>query len=356
MVRERYQRVVRRKTGGHHPAPESAIQAVGLSADRMPLTEGLEREAGMLADLIAGDVHPHLLRLLRCRQAMRRPRGRNAEDGTPVDLTADLTLPDELRASLRNRMRSTAPDDLPSPSRTVPSIQVPGGYGLLRRLPLAVPPVTIEVAWVESDSPDLFQDLARRFVVEAGGSPVYCRNPEPSPGLSLITTYLLEGERLAAEGWSTEQIDEILEEWGMVKGPHALSLSLGEARGDAWKSPDETGNSSESVHGALTESGMTVNTGKEAEERLIEEVVSALLLTVSRNWESVDDPVEESWSILDVFVLGGPSFRGGVIGAARNMGPEKIRERLLAMQQRYGDYYAPHVLNRSGPFPSVPGD
>ncbi len=367
MVRERYQRVVRRKTGGHHPAPESAIQAVGLSADRIPLAEGLEREAGMLADLIAGDVHPHLLRLLRCRQAMRRPRGKNTEGGAPVDLTADLTLPEELRASLRNRMRSTAPDDLPSPSRIVPAIKVPGGYGLLRRLPLAVPPVTIEVAWVESDSPDLFQDLARRFVVEAGGSPVYCRNPESSPGLSLITTYLLEGERLAAEGWSTEQIDEILEKWGMVKGPHALSLSLGEVWGDAWgqvvkssggawKSPDEARNSSGPDPDPLTESGMTVNTGKEAEERLIEEVVSALLLTVSRNWESVDDPVEESWSILDVFVLGGPSFRGGVIGAARNMGPERIRERLLEMQQRYGDDYAPHPLNRSGPFSSIPGD
>ena len=348
MVRDRYRRIVLRRTGGHHPAPETAILAVGLSADGISLTVGLEREAGMLADLIAGEVHPHLLRLLRCRQAMRRPRGRALEHDRPIDLTEGLSLPDELKISLRSRVKSADPEDLPSPSRIVPSTPIPGGYGLLRRLPLAVPPSTLEVAWVGStgpESPELFQDLARRFVVDTGGTPVYCRYPEPSPGLSLIATYLGEGERLTTEGWNPDKIDEILEEWGMAKGPCALSLSLGEE----WRF---TG----SDPFPLTEPGETINTRPEAEERLIEEVVAALLLTMSRNWQVVDNPVEEGWLILDVFVLGGPSFRGGIVGAARNMGLEKIRGRLTALKKRYGDHYAPDALTEFGLFSSVPAD
>jgi len=233
MVRERYLRVVRRRTGGNLPAPELAIEAVGLAADGLPLPEGLEREADMVAGLMAGEIHPHLLRLLRCRQAMRRPRGTRSGEGMPVDLTADLRLPDEMKPSLRNLFRTATPEELPSPARIVPSLTLPGGYGLLRRLPAAVPPATVEVAWIESETtdepvPDCFQDISRRLVSDTGGNPVYCRESEPSPGQSLLKIYLAEGERLATEGWDREEIDEILEEWGMALGPIAFALQLGE--------------------------------------------------------------------------------------------------------------------------------
>ncbi|MFC1499652.1 enoyl-CoA hydratase-related protein [Candidatus Zixiibacteriota bacterium] len=362
MVRERYQRVVRRRTGGHLPAPEMAIRAVGLSADGTSLAEGLEQEASMLADLVTGEVHPHLLRLLRCRQAMRRPRGRDRDDGPQIDLTADLTLPEELKTTLRILVRSTSPDDSPSPSLIVPPLDLHGGFGLLRRLPAALSPVTIEVAWAkrsealaagsreseEPGCPETFQDLARRFVVESGCSPVYCRIPDPSPGMELIASYLREGERLVAEGWSPDQVDETLEEWGMSTGPLALSHALG----GQWQGPGSAPPPLLPGAEARTDNGLS-GIGREASDRLIEEVVSALTLTMSRNWSSVDDPTEEGWTILDVFVLGGPSFRGGIIGAARDLGPEKIRERILDMRLRYGDLYTPDPLADSGPFSSV---
>ncbi|MFC1530249.1 enoyl-CoA hydratase-related protein [Gemmatimonadota bacterium] len=344
MVRERYLRVVRRRTGGHLPAPELAIQAVGLAADGLPLPEGLEREADMVAGLMAGEVHPHLIRLLRSRQAMRRPRGTHPGESAPIDLTTDFTLPDELKLSVRNLLRTTTPEELPSPARTVPSFTLPGGYGLLRRLPLAVPPATVEVAWIPSETSDepahdLFQDLSRRLVSEGGGNPVYCRESDPSPGLNLLKVYLAEGERLAAEGWDREEIDEILEEWGMARGPIALARQLGEK----W-------NPAESPSFPNPVPAETGTTGPEASERLIDEVVAALVMEMSRTWRVVDEPVEEGWLILDVFVLGGPAFRGGIIGAARRLGPDRLKAILLDLEQRYGDRYAADFPADSGPF------
>ncbi len=349
MVRERYLRVVRRRTGGNLPAPELAIEAVGLAADGLPLLEGLEREADMVAGLMAGEVHPHLVRLLRCRQAMRRPRGTRSGEGTPVDLTADLTLPDELKSSLRNLLKAPTPVEPSTLTLDVPPLTLPGGYGLLRRLPTIVPPATFEVVWIESEmtdepAPDLFQDISRRLVSEAGGNPVYCRASAPSPGLSLLRVYLAEGERLAAAGWDREEIDEILEEWGMARGPIALSRQLGEAWDPARslplsdRAPVETG-----------------TTGPQTSERLIDEVVAALILEMSRMWRVVDEPVAEGWQILDVFVLGGPAFRGGIIGAARRFGSDQLRAALLDLRQRYGDRYPTDFPTDSGPFLSVPG-
>ncbi len=349
MVRERYLRVVRRRTGGNLPAPEVAIRAVGLAADGLPLPEGLEREADMVAGLMAGDIHPHLLRLLRCRQAMRRPRGATSGGETPLDLTAALILPDELKHSLGNLFRSIPGMDLSSPALPVPSISTPGGYGLLRRLPLTVPPATIEVTWIgsePSDGPalDLFQDISRRLVSEAGGNPVYCRESDPSPGLSLLQVYLAEGERLAAEGWEREGIDEILEEWGMARGPIALAGQLGEA----WD-PDPI----PPLHDR--DPAGSGPSGPEASERLIDEVVAALSLEIGRRWQAVDEPVEEGWLILDVFVLGGPAFRGGIIGAARHLGPDHLRAVLLDLEERYGDRYAADYPVDSGLFLQYPG-
>jgi hypothetical protein len=86
----------------------------------------------------------------------------------------------------------------------------------------------------------------------------------------------------------------------------------------------------------------------EAEIRMIEEVVSVLALEISRLWDLVSEPADAGWAVLDVFVLGGPAFRGGVLGAARELGPEKIRDHLEYLTRRWGPLYTPDSLEESG--------
>lgn len=360
-VRERYRRVVQRKTRGNFPAPEKAIEAVEYSVEGGRLEEGLKKEAALLADLITGEVHPNLLHLLRCRQALRRPRGRDMEEGKSMDMAGDLKIPVQLGKALRSYIRGF-PDTSESglPAGTPPSLLLPGGYGILRRLPETLTPPVLEVAWIteaadthvkETGSPPAFQDVARRLVSSSGASPVYCRKPVPSPGLSLISIYLREGDRLVAEGWDRDDVDDVLEQWGMIRGPFALSARLG----DQWsRDPELLRWRWEERNEEAQEDNWAAGTANaEAGSRLIEEVVAALILDISRIWEVVEEPVEEGWLVLDVFVLGGPSFRGGVIGAARKLGIDRLRSRLQLLEQRWGELYRSDLLTTRGPLSEV---
>ena len=208
--RNRYRKAVRKRTGGHYPAPARVIEAVGIAADGTRLEEGLEEEARRLADLASGEVHRHLLALLRARQALRRPRGGDGEHRE--DAAAGLELPEEAAgrfASLMAPPLETGGSTVPGGD--VPSMEVPGGAGLLRRLPCARPPLLAEVTWFPAaGAPEEFEDTARRILTSADLMGIYCYLAEPSPGLALAAAFLREGDRLAAEGWGRDRIDEVL--------------------------------------------------------------------------------------------------------------------------------------------------
>jgi|GEM_PF-117612 len=333
MVRERYLRVTRRRTGGHYPAPELAIEAVGLAAGKIPLAEGLEREAEMLADLVAGDVHPNLLALLRARQALRRPRGIEPESGNRLDLAAGLDPPAEFIPAFR-RLLETVPWRSGGSAAAAP--RVASGHGVLRRLPRAIPPSTVEICWSGSGQPAGFPDTARRLIAAAGLNPVFTRSPDVSPGLALIAAYLREGDRLVREGWEKDRVDEILEEWGMKHGPFALAEALGEP----WLLLlDELPQRScpEPLSG---QSGRIFAAGDEPDPtRTVDEVIAALAQEIERLQAEVIEPQAEGWLVLDVFVLGGPAFRGGVYGAARAREREQLEADLVTLARRYGPPY-----------------
>ena len=93
----------------------------------------------------------------------------------------------------------------------------------------------------------------------------------------------------------------------------------------------------------------------DAEARLIEEVVSVLVLEMSRLWDLVSEPADAGWAVLDVFALGGPAFRGGVLGAARELGSEQIRKRLGHLTRSGGPLYAPDALEERGLLEEIGG-
>jgi hypothetical protein len=126
-----------------------------------------------------------------------------------------------------------------------------------------------------------------------------------------------------------------------VAGPDKESVESGPEM-ESIESGPEAG-----AAGPDAESG---ETGPEAADRLIHEVVAALVLEMSRHWHLVDEPAEEGWLMLDVFVLGGPAFRGGISGAARRIGSAHLRVLLLDLERRYGDRYAVDPQAGSGPF------
>jgi len=363
VVRNRFRKVVLAKTGGHFPAAEKMIEAVGHSADGIELETGLKMEAAMLGELVAGDVHPHMLRLVRYRQALRRPRGRDPGSGQPQDLAQGLQLPEPVASTLREVL-SDAPggeDDAAEPGEA-PPLETPDGAGLLRRLPNARLPGVVEVAWlfpdgepvaVEAGGPGGFQDLARHLVTAAGCSAVYCRPTGTSPGLNLVATYLREGDRLVTEGWERDRVDRLLEEWGMERGPFSFSSHMGEGWMDRLEDLP-------SRRLAPATSPTDPDPPPETDAaRLVEEVVAALVLEMSRLWDVVEEPVEAGWLILDVFTLGGPSFCGGVLGAARKLGAGQLGERLRLMEQRWGEIYRAGALVEGGllsPAASRPAD
>jgi len=336
LVRERYARVTRRRTGGHYPAPEMAIEAIGLAAEKTPLERGLEREAEMIAELMAGEVHPHLLGLLRARQALRRPRGTDPESGEPSDLAAGFDPPAELTASLR-RIMETAPWPAEADRRT--GLPARPGCGVLRRLPRALPPTTVEIAWAGDGEPAGFPDTARHLIAAAGMTPLFTRSIDTSPGLALLAAYLREGDRLWSEGWEKDRVDEILQAWGMKYGPFALAEALGEPwlaqLDDLPQRPVP-----EPLEGGTAPTGNRATDKNEA--GLIEEVIAALWLEMERLHGQVAEPVAEGWLVLDVFVLGGPAFRGGLAGAARLLGRASLTARLDELARRYG---APYCRN-----------
>ncbi len=362
IVRNRSRRLVLARTGGHFPAPEKVIEAVGYSADGLDLERGLELEAEMLGELVSSDVHPHLLRLVRARQSLRRPRGAERESGDSLDLAEGLEIPAPIASALREELsRTPGTGEGAAGNGDVPALTLPGGTVLLRRLPCARRPGVIEAAWLSADDgtgaeaaggPGSFQDVCRHAATAAGYSVVYCRQARPSPGLSLAAAYLREGDRLVAEGWEKDRVDGILREWGMEYGPFALAARLGEGwlnrlqrlpsrhlgeqaplrSGDDGGGPDER----------------PARSREESDAHLVEEVAAALVLEMSRLWEMVLEPTEEGWLVLAVFALGGPSYCGGVVGAARRMGADRIEERLHTMEQRWGGLYRPDPLTESG--------
>jgi enoyl-CoA hydratase/carnithine racemase len=348
-VRRRYRTAVRTRTGGHFPAPESAIDIVGLAADRMPMAEGLEREADADAELMAGPVHRQLLRLMRARQALRRPRGSYSDAGLSetVDHAVDFHPPEALRDAVESAFRElqheAAADAEPG---EVPMVDTAEGIGLLRRLPVGRPPVAAEVTWFPAaGGPPGFGDIARRLLSAAGITPVFCYLAEPSPGINLVGAYLREGDRLVAEGWEPEHIDATLRDWGMSRGPFEFARRLGPGWERRWRSvatripPDEL---------PTAASDQLPEEDVDPEARLIEEVVSVLVLEMSRLWELVSEPTDAGWAVLDVFALGGPAFRGGVLGAARKMGLKRIRAHLGRLSRRWGPLYAPDSLDERG--------
>ncbi len=345
-MRKRYRGVVLKRTGGHFPAPLKAIEAVGLAADGLALDQGLEREAELLADLIADPVHGHLLRMMRHRQALRRPR--------PVPEAWAAAPPFEPPAALLDRLeaRLGAPPGAGG-SRIepgeVPPVEEAPGLGLLRRLPSARGSGTVEVAWQPAEAaPAGFAETARILLARTGLSAVWCRRSEPSPGLRLVTAYLREGERLAAGGADRGRIDRTLREWGMAQGPFAYGRNL----------PEGWVHRLDALPGRhLDGPGGPPETGADGTDTIIEEMVAALILEMARHWEAVDEPVEAGWAVLDVFVLGGPAFRGGVLGAARTLGRERILARLETLARRWGPAYDPRPLLECGLLdPGGPGE
>ena len=363
VVRNRFRKVVLAKTGGHFPAAEKMIEAVGYSADGIELKRGLELEAEMLGELVAGDVHRHMLRLVRSRQALRRPRGRDPASGQPQDLAQSLQLPEPVASTLREVLTDDpGGEDGAAEPGEAPPLETSDGVGLLRRLPNARLPSVIEVAWlspdgepaaVEAGGPGGFQDLARHLVTAAGCCAVYCGPAGPSPGLNLVAAYLREGDRLVAEGWERDRVDRILEEWGMERGPFSFSSHMGEEWTDRLE-----GLPSRRLASA-TPPPDPDSTPETDAIRLVEEVAAVLVLEMSRLWKVVDEPVEAGWLILDVFTLGGPSFCGGVLGAARKLGAGHLAERLRPMEQRWGEVYRAGALVEGGllsPAASRPAD
>jgi hypothetical protein len=73
-----------------------------------------------------------------------------------------------------------------------------------------------------------------------------------------------------------------------------------------------------------------------------------LALEMARAWDVVDEPTVAGWAVLDVFMLGGPAFRGGVLGAAREMGRERVAERLRRLAADWGPTYDPAPLLERG--------
>jgi enoyl-CoA hydratase/carnithine racemase len=332
-MRKRYRGVVLKRTGGHFPAPLKAIEAVGLAADGVLLEPGLEREAELLADLIADPVHGHLLRMMRHRQALRRPRPVPAawSDAPPFEPPGRLTV--LLEAALG--APPGAGDAYFEPGE-VPPVETAPGLGLLRRLPSARGSGTVEVAWQPAEAaPAGFAETARILLARIGLTTVWCRRAEPSPGLRLVAAYLREGERLAAEGGNRGRIDRTLRDWGMAQGPfeYGRNLAAGWPRRLA------------ALPGRHIVEPAAVGT-----DTIVEEMVAALVLEMARLWEAVDEPVEAGWSVLDVFVLGGPAFRGGVLGAARELGRERIVARLETIARRWGPAYDPRPLLEGGLF------
>ena len=372
-MRRRYRGVVLKRTGGHFPAPLKAIEAVGLAADGVVLEKGLEREAELLADLIADPVHGHLLRMMRHRQALRRPRlipgaWSDAPPFEPPERLIDL-----LEAALGAPPGAGGAHFEPG---EVPRVEGPAGLGLLRRLPSARGGGVVEVTWQPpASAPDGFTETARILLARIGLTTVWCRRAEPSPGLRLVAAYLREGERLAAEGEAPGRIDRTMHDWGMAQGPFACRRNLAEGwqrRLDALpgrrpvepvngadgpgRRPEES-EPGEPPAGAGSSGGPVVGADgpvgppgipAEGTDTIVEEMVAALVLEMARLWEAVDEPVEAGWSVLDVFVLGGPAFRGGVLGAARELGRERIVARLERIARRWGPAYDPRPLLEVG--------
>jgi hypothetical protein len=130
----------------------------------------------------------------------------------------------------------------------------------------------------------------------------------------------------------------------MMAGPFELAARLG----PGWESrlrPLETGAVPPPLPSA---SGAEWPADREAEaDRMVEETVGALVLEMARLWEFVDEPRDAGWAVLDMFVLGGPLYRGGVLGAAREMGDGRIFSRLEALAARRGPAYDPSDLREA---------
>ncbi|MFC1544104.1 enoyl-CoA hydratase-related protein [Gemmatimonadota bacterium] len=349
-VRARYFRIIRKRTKGRFPAPELALQAVGMAADRVPLSEGLDREARLFASLTAGPVHAHLLNFMRSRQALRRPRSPGDSSSESVSAGdpggTPLRFPDTVTARLETLL-GTAPGAHgdPTPPSDLPLMEISEGVGIVRRLPATRPPLVAEVTWTTAaGAPVGFEESARCLLVAAGITPVWCCPAEPSPGLSLLAAYLREGDRLAAEGLAPTAVDRIMREWGMSAGPFSMADRLGPGWNRRIRSlPTRT----LPVAVSQAELPHSSGTGDEA-DRMVDEVVAVLALEMARIWNSVAEPVEAGWSVLDVFVLGAPAYRGGILGEARSRGEQNVVTTLTGIQERWGPRYAPAELMERG--------
>jgi len=379
-MRKYYRKVARRRTGGHFPAPDKIIQAVGIAADGVPLEKGLEIEADLEADLLAGPVHKHLLQLMRHRQALRRPRAgtetaagtvapeaAGSEDaetvGAPapdVASAAPFEPPDELLTALERALEEPpgARGAWVDPS-DVPLVEFPGGAGLLRRLPVARGGGVVEVTWLPAaGAPPDFAETVRVLLTRLGVTAVWCYLAEPSPGLNLVAAYLREGDRLAATGVSPDGVDRELKRWGMAQGPRAL----GEKLAPGWhrrlgalpgrRVPDPATPGAD----ARDRDEHPVRPDRPSDDLPVpDQMVAVLALEMARAWDTMDEPTVAGWTVLDVFMLGGPAFRGGVLGAARELGQDRVADILSMLAADWGPTYDPApllergLLNSDGP-------
>lgn len=177
----------------------------------------------------------------------------------------------------------------------------------------------------------------------------------------VLTPYLLEAVRLLSEGIPGLVIDQAAVDFGMPMGPIELAdtigldicLSVAEKLGSAEQIPAELKRKvGQGQLGKKSGNGFySYKQGKPAkpqppqEYHAPEDLADRLILSMINEAVScLHDQVVEDADLLDagmIFGVGFAPFRGGPIHYVRTQGVETIRQRLQALETKYGARFAP---------------
>ena len=204
-------------------------------------------------------------------------------------------------------------------------------------------------------------DAGCTFVRQIGKYPLPCKG---SPGFlvnRILAPYMDEAFRLYSEGFKAETIDKAATDFGMPMGPLELADTVGldilahvadilsdtihrEIPPGLQEMVDNGNLGSKSGRGFYSwDSGKPVRLP--ADEVYAAEVQERLILSlINEAVACVAERVVEDADLADagtIFGAGFAPFRGGPIQYARESGFANVRDRLLALQNNYGERFAP---------------
>jgi 3-hydroxyacyl-CoA dehydrogenase/enoyl-CoA hydratase/3-hydroxybutyryl-CoA epimerase len=245
-------------------------------------------------------------------------------------------------------------------------------FSPVEKMPLLEVVTTDKTAdWVTATAVQVGKEQGKTVIVVNDGTGFYTSR--------LLGPYLNEAAFLLQEGASVEAIDIAMEDWGFPVGPLLLTDEVGidigshvaiilhEAFGDRMKGPDmmaglidddrkgrkngwgfykytdgKRGGVDRTVYDALGLGDRVPVSKKDVTERLtmafINEAALCLQEGILRSARDGD--------IGAVFGLGYPPFRGGPFWTIDQMGAEVVLDRLEALEQRFGERFAPAQIIR----------